>query len=163
MRRPTILFLALTLAVAFARPALAAGTPLTAAATLMQPLTLSKVRDLDFGTLAFDIFPGTRTVSLTHQGRFSCAADIVCTGPRRTARFNIQGVNRGSAAIKVASTSLTNGIHTIPFTADAPLLVSLADARAAGVDFDIGGTLTVSSTLSGGIYIGTMTVTADYL
>ena len=162
MRSPTILLLALLSAGAFARPALAASVPATVSATLMKPVTLSKVRDLDFGTLAFGGFTGTRTISLTRAGAFTCAANIVCSGVPRTARFNIKGVDGLFAVINVASTSLTNGTDTIPFTANAPFLVFIVGAGVAGVDFDIGGSITVQSALVGGVYSGTMTVTADY-
>lgn len=162
MRSPTFILLALTLACGFARPAAAASTPANVAVTLVTPVTLSKVRDLDFGTLTFATYTGTRTISLTRAGVYSCAANIVCSGTPRTARFNIKGVDGLVAFISVASTSLTNGTDTIAFTADAPFLVFIFGATAAGVNFDIGGTITVPGTLVGGVYSGTMNVTADY-
>jgi len=36
------------------------------------------------------------------------------------------------------------------------------NSGAPGLDFDVGGSLTISPTLVGGVYSGTMTVTAEY-
>ena len=162
MRRPSILLTALLLAGTIARPAVAADQTATISVQVTRPVTLSKVRDLDFGTIAFNSFTGTRTIALSRAGTLTCAADIVCSGTPRTARFNIRGVNGLIALVTVASTSLTNGTETIPFTANAPFLVIIYGSGAPGVDFDIGGSISVPSTLVGGVYSGTMTVTADY-
>jgi Domain of unknown function (DUF4402) len=145
-----------------ATPAAAASSTATTTANLVKAVTLSRVRDLDFGRLTFNPFTGTRAITLSRGGVFTCAIDILCSGTPRTARFNIQGTNKLVALIRVGSTSLSNGTDSIAFVADAPLLVILAGTGGPGIDFDVGGSITVPGTLIGGTYTGTVTITADY-
>ena len=49
---------------------------------------------MDFGTLTFAGFTGTRTIALSRLGVLTCAADIVCSGVRKQARFNLTGTNK---------------------------------------------------------------------
>jgi hypothetical protein len=45
---------------------------------------------------------------------------------------------------------------------DAPATLLLTNSGAPGIDFAIGGSVTLSSTTSGGTYVGTFNVTVDY-
>ena len=58
--------------------------------------------------------------------------------------------------------TMSNGTDSIPFTPDAPSSITLTNSGAPGVDFDVGGSISVSPSLVGGAYTGTMTVTAEY-
>ncbi len=64
--------------------------------------------------------------------------------------------------INVSTGSLSNGTDSIPFTPDAPASVTMTNSGAPGTDINIGGSISVSPTLVGGTYAGTITVTADY-
>jgi spore coat protein U-like protein len=162
MRNQIITVLGMASATLFSSPASAATTTATTSAKINKPVSMTKIRDLDFGTLAYNSFTGSRTITLTRGGTYTCAANIVCNGSPQTARFNIQGTDKLVALISVTSTSLSNGTDTIAFTPDAPLFVILVGSGAPGINFDIGGTITVSATLVGGTYSGSMNVTADY-
>lgn len=154
--------LAAAFLVTLASPATAASTTAVTAVNVIKPASLSKLQDLDFGTLTFAGFTGTRTVTISQSGVLSCAAEIVCSGTARPARFNLQGTNKMTASITVTGGSLSNGIDSIPFTHSAPASIYLPNSGAPGIDFAIGGSITVSPTLAGGIYSGTMNVTAEY-
>ena len=154
---PIVLALAVS-----ATPATAAQTTAATSVNVVKPVVLSKLQDLDFGTLTFASFAGTRTVVLSRAGAVTCAADIVCSGATKAARFNIQGTNNKVVLIGVTGGTLSNGTDTIPFTADAPQSVTLTSSGVPGNNFDVGGSISVAGSLVGGLYSGTINVTTDY-
>ena len=162
MRRSS-LFLATTLAtLAIASPASAAQTTAVTSVNVVKPVALAKLQDMDFGTLTFAGFTGTRTIVLSRLGAITCAADIVCSGTTKQARFNITGTNRLVVMLTYTGGTLSNGTDSIPFIANGPASVTMINSGAPGLDIDVGGSLTMSPTLVGGVYSGTMTLTADY-
>jgi spore coat protein U-like protein len=162
MRRFLLLApLALSIALA-ASPAGAASTTAATSVNVIKPVVLSKLQDLDFGTLTFSSFTGTRTVSLSRVGTITCAVDIVCSGATKAARFNVQGTNNKVVLITVTGGSLSNGTETIPFTPDAPNSITLTSSGVPGNNFEVGGSINVEGTLVGGVYAGTITVTTNY-
>ena len=154
---------AATLAVAAASAPAAAAT-ITAATSVkvVKPVSLAKLQDMDFGTLTFAGFTGTRTIVLSRTGALTCDADIVCSGVPKQARFNLQGTNNNTVLFTYTGGTLSNGTDSIPFTANGPANMAVTNSGAPGTDFDVGGSLSISSTLVGGTYSGTMTVTAEY-
>lgn len=153
---------ALALAALIATPAAAAQVTAAASVNVVKPVSLTKLQDLDFGTLTYASFTGTRNIVLSRAGALTCAADIVCSGATRAARFNVQGTNRLTVLISVTGGTLSNGTDSIPFTPDAPASVTLTNSGSPGLNFDVGGSIAVNPDLVGGTYSGTMTVTADY-
>ena len=131
-------------------------------ANVVKPVTLTKLQDMDFGTLLVTSYAGTRTVVMSRAGALTCPAEIICSGAPKQGRFNVQGTNKMVVAISVTSTGLVNGSDTIPFTPDAPATITLTSSGVPGVNIDVGGTLTVNGSIPGGVYTGTMTVTAQY-
>lgn len=162
MSRLTLSLSAAVAALALAAPATAAQTTAVTSVNVVRPVALAKLQDMDFGTLGFAGFTGTRTIALSRAGVVTCAADIVCTGTGKQARFNISGTNRMVVLLTYSGGTLTNGVDSIPFTANGPASVTMTNSGAPGLDIDVGGSLTISPTLVGGVYTGTMTVTADY-
>ncbi len=150
-----------TLAV-LAAPAGAAQISAVTSVKVVKPVSLTKLRDLDFGTLTFGGFTGPRTVVLSQAGVLTCAADILCSGVPNAARFNVQGSNKLTVLITVTGGTMSNGVDSIPFTADAPASVTPPNSGFPGIDFDVGGSIAIDSALVGGTYSGTMTVTAEY-
>ena len=57
---------------------------------------------------------------MSRAGVLTCAADIVCSGTPKQARFNIQGTNKLTILLTYTGGTLTNGTDSIPFTADGP-------------------------------------------
>ena len=145
-----------------ATPALAAQTTAVTTVNVVKPVQLAKLQDLDFGTLTFSGFTGTRTITISQAGGFNCAADIVCSGAPKPARFNVQGTAKLTAGIVVTGGTLSNGTDSIPFTPSAPTSVYIPNSGQPGVDFAVGGTITVAPALLGGTYSGTLNVTAEY-
>jgi len=156
------LILATMATIALATPAVAAQTTAVTTVNVVRPVSLSKLQDMDFGSLAFAGFTGTRTITLSRVGALTCAADIVCSGVPKKARFNVQGTNRLVVMITYTGGTLSNGVDSIPFAPDGPASITMVNSGAPGLNFDVGGVLTISPTLVGGVYSGTMTVTADY-
>ena len=162
MRREYLILAAALFAAASMSPANAAQVTAVTSVKVVKPVALSKLQDMNFGTLTFAGFTGDRTITLSRLGAITCATDIVCSGGGQQARFNLTGTNRQTVLLTYSGGTLSNGIDSIPFTADGPASITLANSGAPGSNFDIGGSLTISPTLVGGVYSGTMTVTADY-
>ena len=162
MARVRFLFAALATVATFAAPAYAAQIAAVTSVNVVKPVSISKLQDMDFGTLTYSSFTGTRTIVLSRAGALTCAADIVCSGVPKQARFNVQGTNKLTVLLSYTGGSLSNGTDSIPFVPNGPSSVVLTSSGVPGIDFDVGGTITVSPSLIGGAYSGTLTVTADY-
>ena len=162
MRRSHFPLAAILAVTAFASPATAAQTTAVTTVNVVRPVSLSKLQDMDFGTLTFAGFTGTRTIVLSRAGAITCAADIVCSGVGKQARFNVQGTNKMTVLFTYTGGTLSNGTDSIPFTANGTASIAMTNSGAPGTDFDVGGSLSISPTLVGGVYSGTMTVTAEY-
>ncbi len=162
MRRYLLVLAALLAASASTAPAIAAQVTAVTSVNVVKPVALSKLQDMNFGTLTFAGFSGSRSIVLSRLGAITCAADIVCSGSSQQARFNVTGTNRLTVLLTYSGGTLSNGTDSIPFAADGPASITLTSSGSPGTDFDIGGSLTISPALVGGVYSGTMTVTADY-
>ena len=154
---PSLIALAL-----FPQAAEAAQITAAASANIAKPVALTKLQDMDFGTLLVTNYTGTRNVVMSRAGAVTCPTEITCSGAPKQARFNVQGTNRMVVLINVASTGLVSGTTTIPFTADVASSITLTNSGAPGTDIEIGGTLTVNGAIPVGQYTGTLTITADY-
>lgn len=155
--------LAAVAAAAFtAQPASAAQITAVTSVKVIKPVSMTKLQDLDFGTLTFNSFTGDRTIAVSRLGAVTCAADIVCSGATKAAGFNVRGTKQLTVLITVAGGALSNGVDSIPFTPDAPPSITLTNSGAPGTDFYVGGSIAVNPDLVGGTYSGTLTVTAEY-
>lgn len=138
----------------------------TATASVVKPLTLSTLQNMDLGTITLG--PGTwsnATVSLSQSGALSCSANLICSGAPQVAQFNVAGSKAYSVAVSAPNVTLTNQSNpsqTLLLTLDHPTTVFLTNSGAPGSNFSIGGSLTLSSTTGDGTYSGTITVTCDY-
>lgn len=140
----------------------AAQITATTSANIIKPVQLTKIQDMDYGTLLVSNYTGTRNVVMTRAGAVTCPSEITCSGATKQARFNVQGTNKMVVGITVTSGGLVNGSNTIPFTPDVITSLTMTNSGAPGTDVDIGGTLTVDGSIPGGLYTGTLTITADY-
>lgn len=148
-------------------PALGASQVVTISASVAKPLTLSWLQSLDLGTIALG--PGTwsgATVALSRSGALSCAnVNLTCSGATTTARYNTTGSNNlvvRISAPNVILTNQTNPTKTLTLIVDNPGSVVLTSSGVPGVDFSLGGAVTLSSTTATGVYAGTFNVTVDY-
>lgn len=157
-------FRALAAIVLASVPFTASAAQITAqmSANIVKPVQLTKIQDMNYGTLLVSNYTGTRNVVMSQAGALTCPVEITCSGAVQTARFNVQGTNKMVVGITVTSGGLVNGSVTIPFTPSVVSSITLTNSGAPGTNVDIGGTLTVDGTAPGGLYTGTLTITADY-
>ena len=163
---------ALTLA---ATPAAAAATGpaagsknATATARIVKPLVLTWVQDMNFGTI---LQSGTGTwsgaaVKVNLDGTLTCTnANVVCSGTVSTARYNVVGTNNQKVNITAPNFDLTNANDgtKLALTVDKGAgFVTMPNSGTSGVNFDLGGSISIDSTTTGGVYTGTFDVTVDY-
>lgn len=161
------LIVVMVCAVAGAAPARAANVTTAVSASVVKPLTLSWLRDLDFGTIVLG--PGSwtgATIALSRTGAFSCSdPNVTCSGATQTAMYNTTGTNNMRVYITAPNVTLTNQAdpsRTLLLTVDNPGSVVLTSSGVPGVDFSIGGSIAVDSDTAGGLYTGTFNVTVNY-
>jgi hypothetical protein len=154
-------------ALAAAAPARAAPPMATVKAKIVKPLTLRWVQDLDLGTVVLG--PGTwsgATVGISRGGVLSCAnANVTCTGATKVATYNVTGTNDQIVRITAPNVTLVNQgdpSQTLTMTVDSPGSVVIPNSGNKGVNFSLGGAITLSSSTAGGLYSGTFNVTVDY-
>ena len=137
----------------------------TANAKIYKPLTISKVQNLDFGVIVLGsgAWAG-EVVSISQAGALTCGggANLTCSGSPQVAKYHLVGTNNATVTVSSPGFNLT-GPGTLAFTPNAPATVNLgATGSTTGVDFSIGGSITLASTTPDGVYSGTFAVTADY-
>jgi hypothetical protein len=155
-------------AVVAATPAHAASSQVaTVNATVVKPLTLKWVQNLDLGTIVLG--PGTwsgATVGISRTGAFSCSnANVTCTGATQVAKYNGSGTNNQTVRIAAPNVTLVNQndpTKTLTLVVDNPGSILLTNSGNPGVDFSLGGSISLSSSTAGGVYSGTFNVTVDY-
>ncbi len=162
MRKRICTLAAVIAGTAFAAPAAAVVTTATTSVNVVKPVALSKIQDMDFGTLTFAGLTANRTIVMSRTAAITCATEIVCSGVAKTARFNVQGTNKLVVLLTYSGSTLSNGTDTIAFVPNGQSSLTLVNSGAPGSDFDVGGSITVTPTTIGGVYTGTMAVTADY-
>lgn len=160
---------ALALLALTSAPAEAASpsTQATATARVYRPLTISFVQNLDFGTIVLSGAGvwGGEVVSMSQAGAVTCGGgtNLTCSGTPAPAKYHLVGTNNAVVTVSSPGFNLSNGAATLAFTPNAPATVNLGAAGATtGVDFAIGGSITLASTTADGVYTGTFAVTADY-
>ena len=158
---------ALALALAAAQPAGAATQTATVNATVVKPLAIRWLQDLDLGSVTLG--PGTwsnAAVALSRGGTFTCAnANVTCSGATQVAKYNVSGSNNQTVRISAPNVTLvnqSNPAQTLTLVPDSPATVVLTSSGPPGVDFPIGGSITLSSSTAAGLYTGTFNVTVDY-
>lgn len=149
-------------------PAAAApGGSVTIQASVIKPLTLTWLQNLDLGTIVLGT--GTwsgATVAISRTGALSCTSpNLTCTGATAVARYNVTGTRGQVVRISAPNVTLVlqgDPARTLTLTVDSPGTVRLPNSGSRGVDFTLGGSLNLSSEVAGGTYVGTFNVTVDY-
>lgn len=166
-RKGLHMFGAIAVACAAAAPARAVTPTATVSATIIRPVTLTWVQDLDLGTITLG--PGTwsgATVAISKTGAFTCTnAHVTCTGATKVAQYNVVGTNKQVITINAPNVTLTNQsdpTQTLTMIVDNPGSVTLANSGQPGSTFSLGGSITLNSTTAGGVYTGTFNVTVNY-
>ena len=154
-------------AVSLGSPAFAASAVVKVNAQPTKPLSLTRVQDLDLGTIV--LAPGTwssATVSITRSGAFSCTnPNTTCTGVAQVATYTVAGSNNEVVRITAPNVTLTNQADptkTLVMVVDNPGTITLQNGGKKGTDFSLGGSIALNSSTAGGLYAGTFDVTVDY-
>ena len=157
---------ALGAAALFAAPASAATITAKVNAKVVKPLVLTRVQDLDLGTVLLS--PGSWTganLRLSRAGALTCPAQLTCSGATRVAIYNVSGSKQVTVRVSAPNVTLVNqsdSTKQLTLVPDAPATIALPNSGAKGVDFPIGGTIRLDSTTADGTYVGTFNVTVDY-
>jgi hypothetical protein len=112
--------------------------------------------------------PGTwsgSTVTLSRTGVLTCPSNVTCSGATQTSVYNVAGSNRQTVVINAPDVTLVNQndpSKTLILVVDSPATVVLTNSGPPGIDFSIGGSITLDSTTADGQYSGTFEVTAEY-
>jgi len=91
--------------------------------------------------------------------------NLICSGATVVAQYNVQGSNQQTVRISAPNVTLTNqsdSSQTLSLVTDAPATILLTNSGAPGMNFSIGGSVTLNSTTTAGTYVGTFNVTVDY-
>ena len=154
-----------TALVASPAAAVSPASQATANAKIYKPLTISKVQNLDFGVIVLGAGAWAgEVVSISQAGALTCGGgtNLTCSGSPQVAKYHLVGTNNAVVTVSCPGFNLT-GPGTLAFTPNAPATVNLgASGVTTGVDFSIGGSITLASTTPDGVYSGTFAVTADY-
>jgi hypothetical protein len=166
LRLVSIAALAAVLATGLGAPATGATVTAQVKAQVVKPLAISKVQDLNLGTIVLG--PGSWSgaiVRLARTGSLTCPANVTCTGATSVAIYNVAGSNGQTVRINVPAVTLVNQLDStkkLTLTPDNQATVTLTNSGNPGTNVPIGGSITVDSATAGGTYVGTFNVTADY-
>ncbi len=154
------------LALCVSTPAFAAGTTSNASAITIRPLSLLKLRDLDFATNISGTTAGTVVIDPTTDGRSTTGGVVAAGGTPQAAQFYTYGgplqtiqvfrgplpvLNRAGGGASMNVTGLTLNGPTTRFLNGAGLL-----------DLRVGGTLAVGANQLSGSYSGTFDIIVNY-
>jgi len=135
-------------------------------AQVVKPLTLTALQDLNLGTVALGSGSWSgASVGISQAGVFTCSLKVTCTGTAQVAQFNVTGTNKMVVLISAPNVTLVNqnnSTQTLSLIVDSPGQVTLPNTGQQGINFNVGGSITLSSTTVGGTYRGTIDVTVDY-
>jgi spore coat protein U-like protein len=132
-------------------------------ATVVKPLQLTSKQGLEFGQVVLGGGTGSWTVAVSMAGVRTCPAPLVCTGIARPAILNVSGSNGSVVRITASPSDLVNAAgNRLRLTPIAPATVTLTNSGNPGRDFNVGGSLALTSATPDGTYSGTVQVTVDY-
>lgn len=161
----TVAAAALAAAPASAAP-VSATPPATATARIIKPLTLTSAGTLDFGTIVMNGVSANRTIQISSANVRDCAGgstEVVCSGTTSVPTYNVRGTQGQTVTIiKTGSTLTGSNGGTLALTPLGAASVLLTNSGAPGVDFNIGGSITIAAATVDGVYTGTLDVQVDY-
>jgi len=148
-------------------PAHAASQSAKVSANVLKPLTITWVQDLSLGIIMLS--SGTwsgATVGISRTGVFTCASTrVTCSGATQVATYNVTGSNSQPVRISAPNVTLVkqgDASKTLTMVVDSPGTLNLPNSGNQGVNFSLGGSITLNSNTADGVYRGTFNVTVDY-
>jgi spore coat protein U-like protein len=126
----------------------------TAHAKIIAPITISKQRDLEFGTILrpTSATPATITLAATSGATTSAGSGAFATGSSQTAPFDVTG-----GAAYTVSAAFSGDIATL-----SPTALLSATTGTANQTIYVGGSFNVSNATAANDYTGTVTLTVQY-
>lgn len=161
--------LALALMISVPAPARAAtpATDATATAIVLRPLTLLRLRNLDFGGLLSSATAGTAILEPSSGAVTTTGGVVAASGPTTSARFIGAGTRKTPVIVRIPKNPVTltrvGGTETMTvsnWTMDGATTRIIQENET--FEFRVGGTLNVAANQMQGTYVGTFDVTAQY-
>jgi hypothetical protein len=158
---------AVTAATPAAAQAVSSSPRATANARLIKPLTLTALRNLDFGTIVMGTLSGNETVSVSGANAVVCGSsgNLTCSGTAQSAQYRITGTQgqlvNVSSATPTYSLSGSNG-GSLTFTPSLPGQITLGNSGSPGNDFVVGGSIVIGSATQDGVYSGQIDIQVAY-
>lgn len=154
---------ALAAAPAVAAPVGVTGTPPSASARIIRPLTLTATGSLNFGTIVMNGVTANRTVTLNADTTITCATELVCAANGTVPTYNVRGT-QGQTVNIIKNTSTLTGSNggSLTLTPVGAASVLMTNSGAPGENFAIGGSITIGTGTLDGVYTGTVDVQVDY-
>jgi hypothetical protein len=155
------------LAAAAAAPAAAASAPnskdATAKALILIPLTLTKLQDLDFGTVVTSSSSGTVTIPADGSTEIVTGGVTPTSAPAAPAQFAGAGSPNQQVNLFLAppATIKDGNGNSIPISMNLESTTITIDSTRA-FTVGVGGTVTIGANQPDGVYTGTFTVLAQY-
>jgi hypothetical protein len=167
MRKLTLSLIALSAAAPAVAAPVSVTAPVEVRATVVKPLTFTATGTMNFGTILLNGLTANRTISISTANVRDCgggSAQLICSGATSVPTYNVQGTNKMIVSIIKTASSLTNASTgaTLAMTLTGPTTVLLTNSGAPGIDFTIGGSITLTPTTGEGVYSGTVNVQVDY-
>lgn len=156
---------------ALATPAHAAPVSVTAPvevrAKVVKPLTFTATGTMNFGTIILNGLTANRTIAVSPGNIRDCgggSSQLVCSGATSVPTYNLRGPNNAIVTIIKTASNLTNTTTgaTLTMTLMGPTSIVFSNSSVNGVNFTIGGSITLTPTTGEGVYSGTVNVQVDY-
>jgi Mat/Ecp fimbriae major subunit len=147
---------------AAAAPTSVSNGPVQAHAVIVKPLTLTKIADLDFGSI---VVQDNGTASMDITGKITCPATLTCAATGTAAQYKVTGTNNQVVQITAPNVTLTNAGNPgtpLTLTLTGPATVTLPNSGTTGTTFNLGGSMAIAASTKDGTYVGDLNVTVNY-
>jgi hypothetical protein len=160
-----------SLAVAVSAPALAqssASATANGTTTIMAPISIAKVKDMNFGKVIkpSNTTPTVYSLDATTGTRSVAGGDGVLLGGTAGSQAQFTVTGEGAAAITVtvpaAFTMSGTGAPTITTSGTPPTVISGAAGATGTATVNVGAAMSLTSASATGSFSGTLQVTAAY-
>jgi len=147
---------------ATAAPTSVSNGPVQAHAQIVKPLTLTKVSNLDFGSITVQ---DTGVAHLNATGALTCDPTLTCATTGTPAEYTVTGTNNQVVTITKPDVTLTNTTDpsaTLNLVLTGAGSVTLPNSGSTGINFKLGGDLNIPAATKEGTYQGDLNVTVNY-
>ena len=147
----------------FSQSAYAADVSGDASARIIQPLSITKDADMNFGEILPSDAAGSVTLSTAGSVTASGGATIFDGSNAQAASFDVRGEGNEAYSLTLPTTitltdDLDNTMTVSNFQSSATEVLNLNGRE----QFDVGASLSVGANQSAGLYAGSFTVSVDY-